>query len=101
MTIFNILICQVICIIPYLLLFTLQFLCLSLQYDIIGPWLVLLRNCNCFCNGFVLLHNQIRNAKKCESLRLEKNLNENKCTMNIILCNSMDMEQYLMYSLQP
>ena len=52
-------------------------------------------------NGFVLLHNQIRNAKKCESLRLEKNLNENKCTMNIILCNSMDMERYLMYSLQP
>ena len=84
MTIFNILICQVICIIPYLLLFTLQFLCLSLRYDIIGPWLVLLRNCNCFGNGFVLLHNQIRNAKKCESLRLEKNLNENKCTIWIL-----------------
>ena len=64
--IFCILLCQVTCVIPYLILLSLDISNISIgpRYNDIGPWLVILRNCQCFCNGFILLHNQKRNAKK-------------------------------------
>ena len=77
-TIFHVLICQVACVIPYLILFFLQIFKVSLPYNIIGPWLVILRNSQCFCNGFILLRNQKRNARKSETFPLEEKLNENR-----------------------
>ena len=77
--IFYILLCQVTCVIPYLILLSLYIsqVSLGLRYNDIGPWLVILRNCQCFCNGFILLYNQKRNTKKSQTIPVE-NLNENK-----------------------
>ena len=77
-TIFHILICQVACVVPYLILFSLQIFKISLPYNIIGPWLVILRNTQCFCNGFILLRNQKGNGRKNETFPLEEKLNENR-----------------------
>ena len=65
-TIFYICICQVTCAVPYLIVLSLSaaYYDSAERYNDIGPWLVILRNCQCFCNGFILLHNQKRNAKK-------------------------------------
>ena len=75
--IFYIFICQVTCVIPYLILLYLALSNTSLPCDNIGPWLEILRNCQCFCNGFILLYNQKRNAKKSQTIPVE-NLNEKK-----------------------
>ena len=76
-TIFYILVCQVACVVPYLILFSLHICSVSLRFDTIGPWLVMLRNCQCFCNAFILLRNQKRNTRKCENFPLGENLNKN------------------------
>ena len=83
-TIFHILICQVACVVPYLILFSLQIFKISLPYNIIGPWLVILRNSQSFCNGFILLRNQKRKARKSETLPLEKKLNDNRKSKGVI-----------------
>ena len=76
-TIFYILVCQVACVVPYLTLFSLHIYSISLPFNTIGPWIVMLRNCQCFCNAFILLRNQKRNTRKCETFPLGEKLNEN------------------------
>ena len=75
-TIFYILVCQVACVVPYLTLFSLHIYSISLPFNTIGPWLVMLRNCQCFCNAFILLRNQKRNTRKRETFPLGEKLNE-------------------------
>ena len=70
-TICLILICQVTCAVPYIILFSLQMLGISLPYHIIGPWVVILRNCQCFCNGLIWLKNH-------KTFPLREKLNNNK-----------------------
>ena len=76
-TIFYILVCQVACVVPYLTLFSLHIYSISLPFNTIGPWIVMLRNCQCFCNAFILLRNQKRNTRKRETFPLGEKLNEN------------------------
>lgn len=71
-TIFHILACQITCTVPYLTLLTL-FLCnITLDIIILTPWLMILRNCQCFCNAIILLRSQKRNARKHETFPLGK-----------------------------
>ena len=76
-TIFYIFLFQVTCVIPYLILLSLFLSNTSLPYDDIELWLEILRNCQCFCNGFILLYNQKRNARKWQTFSYAK-INENK-----------------------
>ena len=76
-TIFYIFLFQVTCVIPYLILLSLFLSNTSLPYDDIEPWLEILRNYQYFCNGFILLYNQKRNARKWQTLSYAK-INENK-----------------------
>ena len=71
-TIFLILICQVICLVPYIILNFLQVLGILLPYGIIEPWIIILRNCQCFCNGLIWLNNKKTNARKCKTFPLGK-----------------------------
>ena len=63
-TILYIFICQIVFILPYLLLFLMAMLRIPLPYMGIGPWLVALRNCQCFCNSLVLLHKEKKKRRK-------------------------------------
>ena len=62
-TILYIFVCQIVCNLPYLILFLLALEKIALPYMMIGPWLTLLRNSQCFCNGLILLHNQKRKIR--------------------------------------
>ena len=62
-TIFYIFVCQVVCNLPYLVLFLLALEKIPLPYMMIGPWLTVMRNCQCFCNGLILLQNQKRKTR--------------------------------------
>ena len=62
-TIFYIFVSQIFCIFPYLILFSITMFDNTLPYLAIGPWLVILRNSQCFFNGLVLLKNQKKPGK--------------------------------------
>ena len=70
--IFYILVCQVVFLFPYLILLSLHICSISLPFNTNGPWLVMLRNCQCFCNGLILLRNQKSNTRKCKTFLLEE-----------------------------
>ena len=71
-TIFHILACQITCTVPYLTQLTLLLCNFSLNLTILTPWLMILRNCQCFCNAIILLRSQKRNARKHETFPLDK-----------------------------
>ena len=71
-TIFHILACQITCTVPYLTRLTLSLCNFSLYLRFLAPWLMILRNCQCFCNAIILLQSQKRNARKHETFPLEK-----------------------------
>ena len=71
-TIFLILICQVICLVPYIILHFLLVLGIFRPYVIAEPWVIMLRNCQCFCNGLIWLNNKKTNARKCKTFPLGK-----------------------------
>ena len=71
-TIFHILACQITCTVPYLTRLTLLLCNFSLNLSILTPWLMILRNCQCFCNAIILLRSQKRNARKHETFPLGK-----------------------------
>ena len=71
-TIFHILACQITCTVPFLTWLTLLLCNFSLILSILEPWLMILRNCQCFCNAIILLRSQKRNARKHETFPLEK-----------------------------
>ena len=63
-TIFYTLACQVVFLFRYLILFSLHISSISFPFNTIGLWLVMLRNCQCFCNGFVFLPNKEKEYKE-------------------------------------
>ena len=63
-TIFYTLACQVVFLFRYLTLFSLHISSISFPFNTIGLWLVMLRNCQCFCNGFVFLPNKEKEYKE-------------------------------------
>ena len=71
-TIFHILACQITCTVPFLTWLTLLLCNFSLILSILEPWLMILRNCQCFCNAIILLRSQKRNARKHETFPLGK-----------------------------
>ena len=71
-TIFHTLACQITCTVPYFTVLTLALRNFTLYIIILTPWLMILRNCQCFCNAIILLRSQKRNARKHETFLLEK-----------------------------
>ena len=71
-TICLILICQVTCVVPFIIVLFLQLLGILLSYNIIGPWVVILRNCQCFCNGLIWLKNHKTDARKSETFPVKE-----------------------------
>ena len=71
-TIFHTLACQITCTVPYFTVLTLALRNFTLYIIILTPWLMILRNCQCFCNAIILLRSQKRNARKHETFPLEK-----------------------------
>ena len=62
-TILYLFISQIFCVFPYLILFSITIFDNTLPHMTIGPWLVILRNSQCFFNGLILLKNQKKSGK--------------------------------------
>ena len=82
-TILYIFISQIFCIFPYLILFSIAMFDNTLPYMAIGPWLVILRNSQCFFNGLILLKNQ-RKSGKGETFFLKKSQRKGSVVSNTI-----------------
>ena len=50
-------ICQTVCILPYLVMHMVDEFGGYVPVLLVAPWLSLLRNSQCFCDGLILLHN--------------------------------------------
>ena len=57
-------ICQIFCILPYLLMHMIDEFGGYVPVLLVAPWLSLLRNSQCFCDGLILLHNEKQKKKK-------------------------------------
>ena len=80
-TILYIFISQIFCIFPYLILFSITMLDNTLPHMTIGPWLVILRNSQCFFNGLILLKNQ-KKSGKAETFFLKKSQRKESVVSN-------------------
>ena len=62
-------ICQIICIFPYLVMHMIDEFGGYVPVLLVSPWLSLLRNSQCFCDGLILLHNKVskKNLSKATS----------------------------------
>ena len=52
------------CILPYLIMHMIDEFGGYVPVLLVAPWLSLLRNSQCFCDGLILLHNQKQKKKK-------------------------------------